>query len=93
MRFSHSDNAGGKAVRPAAKPTCPAAERGKNHFKMTNSNVVVPELPNGLPIDMLADKKVHLISDGALFFICTRGDAEECVDLTFFPGAKESLDG
>lgn len=43
---------------------------------MHTTKLVYHELTNGLPIDMLADKKLLIISDSSIFIITTQAHAK-----------------
>ena len=59
---------------------------------MSNSNLVVAELPNGLSIDMPADKKVHIVSDCAVFLITTSEHSINYPELCFLPVPDEAIE-
>jgi len=55
-------------------------------------NLVVAELPTGICIDMLSDRKIHIISDGALFLITTTKHSTNYPELKFSLVSKEGLE-
>ena len=53
--------------------------------------LVYAELVNGITMDMMTDKKVRIISDGALFIITTEEHSKEYPELEFWETDLESL--
>lgn len=55
------------------------------------NNLVYTQLETGLPIEMLADSNLLIISDGGIFVVATKQDAEK-YKLPFEPIPKEAID-
>lgn len=54
------------------------------------NNFVYTELETGLPIDMLADSNLLIISDGGIFVVATEQDAKK-YNLPFYPVDEEAM--
>ncbi|MCH2046263.1 MAG: hypothetical protein MK212_19265 [Saprospiraceae bacterium] len=50
------------------------------------------ELVNGITLDMLEDKKVHIISDTALFLVTTKAHSEQYPQLEFSKVPQDAVE-
>lgn len=58
----------------------------------THNVTFIIELVNGITIDVMTDKKVRIISDGALFIVMTKEHSKEYPELEFWGTDFETLE-